>query len=160
MGVESETGLDNFLRADTDRYKSVRRSQPRLPSIPRLDRKDRRRGGGATIKITNGGEKRGGGTVTNDNKSNDRFPGELASLSPIIRYKIESILVPRIRFGPRLLPTLRSCRQLPLEKFNVGRTYARISSGNSSVLPGHAGSTRDRSIDLSLLSLSLTLFLV
>ena len=47
----------------------------------------------------------GGGTVTNDNKSNDRFPGELASLSPIIRYKIESILAPRIRFGPRLLPT-------------------------------------------------------
>lgn len=100
--MESETGLDNFLRADTDRYKSATLTT----LLPRFDRKDWTGGGGATIKITNV-ERNGGGTVTNDNKSNDRFPGELASLSPIIRYKIESILAPRIRFGPRLLPTPR-----------------------------------------------------
>lgn len=53
-GVESETGLDNFLRADTDRYKSATLTT----LLPRFDRKDWTGGGGATIKITNGGEKR------------------------------------------------------------------------------------------------------
>ena len=106
-GVESETGLDNFLRADTDRYKSPTLTTP-PPSIRsqgldgrgRRDDKDNKRWRERERERENGG-----GTVTNDNKSNDRFPGELASLSPIIRYKIESILAPRIRFGPRLLPT-------------------------------------------------------
>lgn len=38
-GVESETGLDNFLRADTDRYKSPTLTNPTsLDSIARIGR--------------------------------------------------------------------------------------------------------------------------